>query len=159
MLAVLVGCATARIRPPAGSRGEEPVMEVSGYCNCGTCCEWHRTWLGTAVYDSGPLKGRRKRVGVTASGQHARLGTLAADTRRYPFGTVMYVPGYGYGRVEDTGAKIVGDRVDLWFPTHAEAEKWGRQKLVVKVWLPRGGASRAVKRTETEEAQHGNARE
>ena len=36
-------------------------------------------------------------------GRRARLGTIAADTRRYPFGTIMYVPGYGYGRVEDRG--------------------------------------------------------
>ncbi len=115
-------------------------MEVTGYCNCGECCSWHRTWLGQPVFSSGSQQGKPKPIGVTASGMRARTGTIAADIRRYPLGTVMYVPGYGYGRVEDTGSKIVGDRLDLWFSSHRRALDWGRRKLVVKVWLPPSAA-------------------
>jgi hypothetical protein len=63
-----------------------------------------------------------------------RDGTLAADTRYYPFGTRMYIPGYGYGRVEDRGGAIKGSRrLDAFFSSHRKALKWGRQRLSVKI--------------------------
>ena len=111
-------------------------MEVTAYCPCGSCCGWHRDWLFRPVVSSGPQKGERKRVGITASGTRARPGTIAADTRLYPFGTILYVPGYGYGRVEDRGGAIRGQRLDLFFRSHASALEWGRQTLEIKVWLP-----------------------
>jgi hypothetical protein len=61
-------------------------------------------------------------------------GTIAADTRYYPFGTRMYVPGYGWGRVEDRGGAIKGkDRIDLYFASHNDALLWGRRKLQVHI--------------------------
>ena len=48
----------------------------------------------------------------------------------------MYIPGYGYGRVEDRGSSITGYKIDLFFRKHNDALKWGRKKLKVKVWLP-----------------------
>lgn len=61
-------------------------------------------------------------------------GTLAADTQYYPFGTRMYVPGYGWGRVEDRGGAIKGkDRIDLYFDSHGDALLWGRKKLRVLI--------------------------
>ena len=64
----------------------------------------------------------------------ARHGTLAADPSLYPMGTIMYIDGYGYGRVEDTGGKIKGEHIDLFFLTHRQAQNWGRQKKRVKIW-------------------------
>jgi 3D (Asp-Asp-Asp) domain-containing protein len=137
VLLLLAGCATDTIRPPPAAKPHEVVMTVTGYCNCGECCGWRRTWYGRPVYASGPGKGRRKQIGVTASGRRARHGTVAADTSRYPFGTIVHVPGYGYGRVSDVGGAIKGDKLDVWFPSHAEAVRWGKQTLKVRVWLPR----------------------
>ncbi len=113
-------------------------LEVTGYCNCGQCCSWERGWfgLGPAVVSAGPNKGKPKAVGVTASGTRARRGTVAADTAVLPFGTIVEVPGYGYGRVEDRGGAIKGEKLDLWFPTHEEAQVWGRKRLDVRVWRP-----------------------
>jgi 3D (Asp-Asp-Asp) domain-containing protein len=73
---------------------------------------------------------------MTACGMRAQYGTIAADTSVLPFGTVVYVPGYGYGRVEDRGGAIIGRRLDLWFPSHGEAQTWGRKKMNVRVWRP-----------------------
>jgi 3D (Asp-Asp-Asp) domain-containing protein len=114
----------------------ERKLLTTGYCPCGECCGWERNWRGVPVYSSGPNKGQRKAVGITASGTHARPGTIAADISIYPFGTVMYVDGYGYGRVEDTGGDIKGDRIDLFFKTHREALQWGKQWKRVRIWLP-----------------------
>ena len=80
--------------------------------------------------------GYPKKVGVTASGAKAKPGTIAADTSRYPFGTLMYVPGYGYGTVEDRGGAIQGDHIDVFFKSHREALQWGRVQREVYVWLP-----------------------
>jgi hypothetical protein len=61
-----------------------------------------------------------------------RDGTLAADTRYYPFGTRMYIPGYGWGVVTDRGGAIKGpERLDLYFESHREALRWGRRRLEV----------------------------
>lgn len=61
-------------------------------------------------------------------------GTIAADTRYYPFGTRMYVEGYGWGRVEDRGGAIKGpNRIDLFFDSHDDARQWGRRKAWVRI--------------------------
>jgi len=61
-------------------------------------------------------------------------GTIAADTDYYPFGTRMYVPGYGYGVVEDRGSAIQGPRrLDLFYYDHDEALEWGRREVEVQM--------------------------
>jgi len=61
-------------------------------------------------------------------------GTIAADTRYYPFGTRMYVPGWGYGVVEDRGSAIKGPRrLDLYYDEHEEALEWGRREVTVEI--------------------------
>jgi len=63
-----------------------------------------------------------------------RDGTIAADTKYYPFGTRMYVPGYGWGRVEDRGSAIKGaGRIDLFFDSHSQALEWGRKTIKVEI--------------------------
>jgi len=119
-------------------RGKIVKIEATGYCSCGKCCGWKRNWLGRPVISSGRNRGKPKAVGITASGKKAKPGTLAADTRYYPIGTVFYIPGYGYGVVEDRGGDIKGrHRLDLYFKKHKQALKWGRKKLQVVVF-PKG---------------------
>ena len=115
-------------------------LETTGYCNCERCCSWTWSWhgFGNPVFTSGRLKGRRKEVGVTASGGQARLGTVAADTSVLPIGTLVFIPEFGWGRVEDRGGAIRGDRLDLWFDDHEKARRWGRRRVPAKVWLPAG---------------------
>lgn len=65
-------------------------------------------------------------------------GTIAADTSYYPFGTRMYVPGYGQGIVEDRGGAIKGpNRIDLYFDAHRDALAWGRKNVRVIIEYPR----------------------
>ncbi len=62
-------------------------------------------------------------------------GTIAADTRYHTFGTRMYVPGYGYGVVEDRGSAINGpNRLDVFYKSHHEALQWGRRKVKVTIY-------------------------
>jgi hypothetical protein len=63
-----------------------------------------------------------------------RDGTIAADTQYYPFGTRMFVPGYGWGMVLDRGGAIKGpDRIDLYFTSHHDALAWGRRQVEVRI--------------------------
>ncbi len=122
---------------PAKRRGEKVRMVVTAYDNCPKCTGWRRKVFTfpplRPVYTSGKLKGQRKRVGITADGTKARKGTIAADPSKYPFGTRMYVPGYGWGVVHDTGSAIKGDHIDVFFRSHKASQKWGRKVLVVTV--------------------------
>lgn len=131
-----VGCVGSRVRPPPNVRPVTMTVTATGYCPCGRCCNWRRNIWGRPVIASGPDKGKPKRVGYTATGTRARKGTIAADPSVFPYGTVFFVPGYGYGRVEDTGSALQGRHIDLFFPRHSQAAAWGRRVLRVKVWPP-----------------------
>ena len=122
-----------RSPPPPPPGGDAELVLVTGYCNCGKCCGWKRSWFGfgAPVYTYGKLKGKRKKVGITATGAVAAKGTIAADPSVFPFGTRLTVPGYGEGVVQDVGGSIKGRHIDLWFPSHAEAKKWGAKWLKV----------------------------
>jgi len=134
IIALNAGCAS--IRPPARANAVENKLLITAYCECQKCCGWKRTWYGRPVYSSGPVKGNPKKVGITASGTRARKGTIAADVSIYPFNTIMYVPDYGYGRVEDCGGGIKGNHIEIFFNSHKKALEWGKQTRDVKIWLP-----------------------
>ena len=134
ILSAMQGCYSLRTM---GMQEEVVVMEATGYCACQACCGWKRRYgccLFPAVYASGPKKGERKRVGITADGSKAKKGIIAADTRHYPFGTIMHVPGYGWGEVHDKGKAIKGNRIDLFFSSHKKALEWGRRTVKVRVY-------------------------
>jgi len=69
--------------------------------------------------------------GTTATGLPVGPGVVAVDPSVIPLGTRMTIPGYGEGVAADTGGAIVGNRIDLWFPTEREAEQWGWQTLTI----------------------------
>jgi 3D (Asp-Asp-Asp) domain-containing protein len=70
--------------------------------------------------------------GITAHQTVAGPGTIAAPST-YPWGTQMYVPGYGLGTVLDRGGAIKGSHIDIWFPTTQQANNWGAPHLQVTV--------------------------
>jgi 3D (Asp-Asp-Asp) domain-containing protein len=92
-------------------------------------------WAATA-----PQTGRRTMTvsavayslpGHTASGLPVGLGVVAVDPRVIPLGTRMVVPGYGPAVAADTGSAIIGPIIDLWFPTLAQAQAWGRRSVTI----------------------------
>ena len=74
---------------------------------------------------------------LTSSGKIPEIGHIAADKNVFPFGTVIFVPGYGKGVVEDTGSKIKGVRLDIFMGHGAKglerAVGWGIKKLEIYV--------------------------
>jgi 3D (Asp-Asp-Asp) domain-containing protein len=69
--------------------------------------------------------------GNTATGLPVGWGIAAVDPSVIPLGTHFTVPGYGEAVAADTGGAILGDTIDLWFPTVAQAEAWGRRTVTI----------------------------
>jgi 3D (Asp-Asp-Asp) domain-containing protein len=78
--------------------------------------------------------------GRTASGKRVRRGMVAADRRVLPLGTKVRVKNAGqYSgvyRVEDTGAKIRGRKIDIYMPSRTAAKRFGRRTVNVEVLTP-----------------------
>lgn len=110
--------ASARPRPQTRTMR----MLVTAYCPCEKCC-------------------RGSSDGITACGKSIYTNQsrfVAADARLLGFGTRLSIPGYHGGApvsVLDRGGKIKGHRIDVFFPSHQQAQKWGARWLDVTVYL------------------------
>ena len=132
VLPFLDGCASSPARK--GEKRIERRMLVTAYDPGQKSTGWKHKWgcfLLPPVYAYGPNEGKPKKVGITADGTRAKKGTIAADISKYPYGTKMYVPGYGWGEVHDIGSAIKGDHIDVFFPDVKDARAWGRKYLDV----------------------------
>ena len=69
--------------------------------------------------------------GTTATGLRVGWGVAAVDPSVIPLGTHMTIPGYGVAVAADTGGAVVGATIDLWFPTTAQANAWGRRTITI----------------------------
>jgi 3D (Asp-Asp-Asp) domain-containing protein len=89
------------------------LVDATAYCSCTKCCG--------------------KSDGITASGVKAKANhTIAVDKRIIPLGTVVLINGKQYV-AEDTGGAIKGNRIDIYFDSHEQALKWGRQQIEIEV--------------------------
>jgi 3D (Asp-Asp-Asp) domain-containing protein len=102
------------------------VMKVSAYCAISTIPK--------------EIKKYRKKVrlngtgGMTSGGHEARVGTVSADQRFYPKGTVFHIPGYGKGVVDDCGGGVKGqNHIDIFMASYSQAMKWGTPRVKVQV--------------------------
>lgn len=109
-------------------------------------------WMTVTAYSPDPRSCGDSADGITATLHSVTTNAhrlVAADPKVMPYGTILSVPGYamiahgeGAGAVKeptlvpvlDCGSKIKGYSLDVLFPTHEEAMKWGRQVLPVTVW-------------------------
>jgi 3D (Asp-Asp-Asp) domain-containing protein len=76
------------------------------------------------------LKGR------TAIGGSVRRGIVAADPRVLPLGTRINISAGTYSgtyTVADTGGAVKGRVLDIWVPSCAEANRFGRRSIKVNV--------------------------
>ena len=88
------------------------VYKITGYCSCARCCG--------------------KATGRTASGTIATAGRTVAASAALPYGTKVNINGHTY-TVEDRGGAIKGNKIDIYFSSHAQALAWGVKYLPVEV--------------------------
>jgi 3D (Asp-Asp-Asp) domain-containing protein len=91
----------------------------------------------TAGIESTGKEPNHPEYGITYSGVKVKrdlFSTIAADLSVFPIGTVLFIPGYGYGVVADKGGAIKGDKLDLYYDTVEEVyEEWGKQTVEVSI--------------------------
>jgi uncharacterized protein YabE (DUF348 family) len=70
-------------------------------------------------------------TGLTSTGVVPYHGVVAVDPDVIPYGTRMYIPGYGFAVAADCGGAINGDRIDLFMDSYSDAIQWGRRDVTV----------------------------
>ncbi|WP_409290918.1 ubiquitin-like domain-containing protein [Peribacillus sp. SCS-37] len=58
---------------------------------------------------------------------------IAVDPSVIPLGSKVYVEGYGYAVAADKGGAIKGYKIDVFFPSTADAYKWGVRKIKIRI--------------------------
>lgn len=109
-------------KPPEGYvfLGE---FETTGYCNCALCC---------GIHAGGPTAS-----GTMPESEH----TVAVDPELISLGTELMIDGKKY-LAEDTGRLIKGKIIDIYFNTHEEALRYGRQNKKVYIRKTEEGGGR-----------------
>lgn len=81
--------------------------------------------------------------GTTATGTSAQEGVVAVDPRFIPYGTRMFIISndgeyvYGIAAAEDAGDEnIVGNRIDVWFPTKSQCVQFGYRECTIYILGP-----------------------
>jgi 3D (Asp-Asp-Asp) domain-containing protein len=91
----------------------------------------------TAGYESTGKSQGHPEYGITYSGVKVKrdlFSTVAADLNVFPIGTILFIPGYGYGVVADKGGAIKGNELDLYYKTVEDVyKKWGKKQVDVYV--------------------------
>jgi len=97
-------------------------------------------WMTVTAYSPDERSCGKWADGITASLHSVwtnGMQLVAADTRILPMGSLVSVPGYAGGEIVpvlDRGGAIKGHRLDVLYPTHEIARKWGVKRLKVTVW-------------------------
>jgi len=79
------------------------------------------------------------RVGsLTSSGRIVErnpngMSTVSVDPKVIPFGSSLYIEGYGYAVASDSGSAIKGNEIDVYFSSSSECDAWGRKTIKVIV--------------------------
>nr|WP_156906490.1 3D domain-containing protein [Alteribacter aurantiacus] len=91
----------------------------------------------TAGIESTGKTQEHPQYGITYSGVKVKrdlYSTIAADPSVFPIGTILFIPGYGFGVVADTGSAIKGNKIDLYYETVEDVyAEWGKQTVDVYV--------------------------
>lgn len=74
----------------------------------------------------------------TASGKLAErnpygISTVSVDPSVIPFGTYLYIEGYGYAIAADSGSAISGNELDVYFSSSSDCYNWGRRTVKVTI--------------------------
>jgi 3D (Asp-Asp-Asp) domain-containing protein len=92
---------------------EYELIYIGNYKLTHYCCEKRPHICGTGA-------------GITATGTQVTAGrTIAVDPSVIPYGTKVYIEGYGWRVAEDCGGAVVGKHIDVAVETHSQAMSMG----------------------------------
>ena len=106
-------CTVEIVEPAPKQKTIQMEALATAYCGCVQCCG--------------------KADCITATGTRATEGrTITADPRVIPYGTHVLINRHEY-IVEDCGGTINGNRIDIYFESHADALQFGVQTVTVEI--------------------------
>ena len=115
----LLLCMSIPVTAFAGTDYYQGEFTITHYCPCKKCC-------GKNPWDKG--------YGITATGTVATEGrTIAVSPSVIPYGSQVYIEGYGWYIAEDCGGAIKGKKIDVFVASHHKALQLGKKKAVVWV--------------------------
>lgn len=91
--------------------------------------EWFY-FVATGYSANDPAQGTNS---ITATGKEVHEGIVAVDPNIIPLGTKIEVKGLGTFVAEDTGGKIKGNRIDIFFDSKKEAKEFGKKGVWVRI--------------------------
>ena len=107
-IAIASAIAFANINTFASATSRELVGEckLTFYCPCRSCSEgWGNK---------------------TSTGTYAKQGrTIAVDPSIIPYGSTVYIEGWGYYTAEDCGGGIKGNHIDIYRDNHSACDRLG----------------------------------
>ena len=121
--------------PPVTTEPEETEAELvyigtfglTAYCGCVECC-------GEYAYNR-PIDESGNVIVIGSIGVQLEAGvSIAVDPRVIPYGTRVVINGHTY-IAQDTGGKIKGNRIDIYFESHQEAWDFGMQNAEVFIYV------------------------
>jgi len=88
-----------------------------------------------SFYDHGPGSIDDDQIlanGKTSIGRKPMVGrTIAVDPKVIPYGSRVFIPGFGWRIAEDTGAQIKGNRIDILVENEEKAYGLGRKSALI----------------------------
>ncbi len=87
-------------------------------------------FVATGYSANDPVQGTNS---TTATGTEVREGIVAVDPDTIPLGTKIEIKDLGTFVAEDTGGKIKGNRIDIFFDSKKEAKKFGRKGVWINI--------------------------
>lgn len=96
-------------------------FRAMAYCGCHLCCgKWANNRPNGKI--------------IGAAGVELKQGvSIAADFSVLPIGTSVEIEGLGTYKVQDTGAAITGNKIDIYFLNHDDAVEFGVQTVYLRV--------------------------
>ncbi len=91
--------------------------------------EWYY-FMASGYSANDPSQGTNN---ITATGKKIAEGMVAVDPEVIPLGTRIEIKDMGTFIAEDTGGKIKGNRIDIYFDSKEEAKNFGIKGIWVKM--------------------------
>jgi len=120
----------------SGLRGEESsekekivIGEVREIMEVEKEVEWYY-FIASGYSANDPVQGTNN---ITATGKEIKEGMVAVDSKVILLGTKIEIKDMGIFIAEDTGGKIEGNRIDIYFDTKKEAKEFSRKGIWVRI--------------------------
>lgn len=91
--------------------------------------EWFY-FIATGYSANDPAQGTDN---ITATGKEIYEGVIAVDPDVIPLGTEVQIKDVGTFIAEDTGGKIKGNRIDIYFNSKKEAKEFGKKGIWLRI--------------------------